>query len=293
MFIHSDVNTNDADIASNPFVSSIRSAVSWIYSQKIYTLCFLVFLMFYNLMSKFIYVPIADILCVLNSKKVCEIGDEHIMRAHFVCLKLVKVSTIMTLISYIIRILIILIFVGVFSVNNMIYTLLTTISILFTIIQSILMSIVYFVERKIGNVNSINFAVKLSMFFSNVIGMIFQIIYMCRILNQNLCTVFHIIMLMVYCGCINYLLMNQLYLSVILTTLNVIFSATVSFVLFWDYFIVNNYSKYAFNQCVLVMVFFSVVSIVLPLIMFFTSLYIISHSRIVDNISLKDSKKSN
>ena len=278
---------------SNPFVSSIRIAVGWIYSQKIYTLCFLLFLMFYNLVSKFIYVPMSDILSVLNSKKVGEIGDERIKRANFICLKLMKVSTIMTLISYIIRILIILIFVGVFVVNNKIFTLLTTISVLFTIIQSILMSIVYFVGRKMGNVDNLIFAVKLSMFFSNIIGMIFQIIYICRILNPNSCTIFHIIMLMIYCGCINYLLMNQLYLSVILTTVNVLFAATVSFVLFWDYFIVNNYSKCTPHQSALVVTFFGIVSILFPLILFAITRYLISNSKILRDIEPQDEKVDN
>ena len=271
--------------SSDPFVGSIRSAVSWIYSQKIYTLCFLIFLMLYNLLSKFIYVPIGDILCVLNSNKVNDIGDTKVNRAHFVCCKIMKVSTIMTLIAYIIRILIILIFVGVFIVNNKIYTLLTTINVLFTIIQSTLISIVYFIERKIDNQKDIVFAIKLSMFFSNIIGMIFQIIYMCRILSPSSHTIFHTIMLMIYCGCINYLLINQVYLSVILTSLNVLLAVIVSFVLFWDYFVVNNYENYTYDQQTLVMIFFSIISIILPIIVFSISRYLVVNSKILKDIN--------
>ena len=249
--------------------------------------------MLYNLLSKFIYVPIADILCVLNSKMVDDIGNERVKRAHIVCAKIIKVSTIMTLISYIIRIVIILIFVGVFIVNNKVFTLLATISVLFTIIQSTLMSIVYFIERKVGNINNIVFAVKLSMFFSNLIGMIFQIIYMCRILTPSSHTIFHTIMLMIYCGCINYLLLNQLYLSVILTSANVLFAVIISFVLFWDYFIVNNYSNYDLSQQILVMTFFSFVSIVLPIIVFVISRYLVANSKLLENIENSEVAKKN
>lgn len=250
----------------------VKSIVNLIYRNPYYTVAFTLFSLIYSLLSKKIYAPTSAYIQVLNKDVVNKNKDLQI--SHNICNKLMNISMIMGSISYFIRVGVILISVQILILDIKMQSVLVSINLLLSIIQSTIVSTVYFIEYSaikkgiLKDRSTISLPVKISVFISNVIGLFFQLIFLARILSYESNTIFHTIIGTIYCGCIFYILINQFYICPILLLINIITSLFLCFILFLDYFVLYNPASYTTMEQLIIMITYVSVSFIFPCLIF-------------------------